>query len=34
MAKQQLKDSEYHLSRQDVKKVINAALHFRDGHRI
>ena len=30
MAKQQLKDSEYHLSRQDVKKIINAAIHFRD----
>jgi len=30
MTKQQLKDSEYHLSRQDIKKVINAALHFRD----
>ncbi len=28
--KQQLKDSEYHLSRQDIKKIINAATSFRD----
>lgn len=30
MAKQQLKDSEYHLPSRDIKKVINAATTFRD----
>ena len=29
-AKQQLKDSEYHLSRQDIKKIVNAPVRFRD----
>ncbi|MFQ6092925.1 MAG: tyrosine-type recombinase/integrase [bacterium] len=28
--KQQLKDSEYHLKRQEIKKIINSALNFRD----
>lgn len=28
--KQQLKDSEYHLSKRDVKKIVNAATNFRD----